>query len=225
MTRPLLIVDDEAEIREPLAAYLKAEGFVAVTASDGATARTQLTAHDPALVILDWMLPDGHGTDILRGWRQEGRTVPVILLTAKADLVDKVVGLELGANDYVTKPFEPRELLARVKAHLRASAPAAAAPAPQSLAFGKVALDLRARTVALDGKTVEMTKLEYELLKLFVENVGRVFSRDELLNRVWGYESYPTTRTVDTHVLQLRQKLPGVAFETVRGIGYRLTKV
>ena len=221
----LLLVDDEPSIALGLAAYLKGEGFAVETAETLAAAQVALARSSPALVLLDWNLPDGHGSDLLRAWRGAGVVQPVILLTARAELVDKVVGLELGANDYVTKPFAPRELLARIKVQLRqagAAAHATVAPPREMRTLGRVRLDLEARR-AFDGEVeVVVTRLEFDLLRQLVESVGKVMTRDELLNRVWGYEAFPTTRTVDTHVLQLRQKFPSLTLETVRGIGYRL---
>jgi DNA-binding response OmpR family regulator len=220
----LLLVDDEPSIATGLAAYLTSEGFAVETAASLAAAQAAVARGGPALVLLDWNLPDGAGSDLLRAWRAAGVTLPVILLTARGELIDKVVGLELGANDYVTKPFAPRELLARIKVQLRQAAPTGAAVvAPRDeRALGRVRLDLDARR-AFDGETeVVVTRLEFDLLRSLVESVGKVMTRDELLNRVWGYDAFPTTRTVDTHVLQLRQKFPSLVLETVRGVGYRL---
>lgn len=176
----------------------------------------------PDLVLLDWMLPDGQGIDLLRDLRNKGLKVPVIFLTAKADVIDKVLGLESGANDYVTKPFEPRELLARVRLRLRSTS--SQAVESDALHSGGIEVNDREKRVFYRRQEVNLTKMEYLLLKLFLENPGRVFSREELLNKVWGYDSYPTTRTVDNHVLQLRQKLKESYFETVRGIGYRFRR-
>lgn len=167
------------------------------------------------------MLPDGQGIDLLRAWRRDGYSGPIIFLTARTELLDKVLGLELGADDYVTKPFEPRELLARIRARLRAHAPVPV-PAPRHLAIHDIRLCPDTRDVTFEGQPVVLSRMEFGLLELLMENPGRVFSRDELLARVWGYESYPTTRTVDNHVLKLRQKLAPELFESVRGIGYRL---
>jgi len=211
------LVEDEPGIHEPLARFLRGEGYDVEIATTAAAARAAFAA-GPDLVILDWMLPDGQGKDLLAAWRTAQATTPVIMLTARAELIDKVLGLELGADDYVTKPFEPRELLARVKVRLRAPAQR------KTLAHGGVEIDDVERRVRFHGNVVEMTKMEFDLLNIFVENAGKVFSRDELLNVVWGFDAYPTTRTVDTHVLQLRQKLAPELFETVRGIGYRMSR-
>jgi DNA-binding response OmpR family regulator len=164
------------------------------------------------------MLPDGAGIDWLKELRLRDAATPVVMLTARAELLDKVLGLELGANDYLTKPFEPRELVARIRVQLRHRAP----PERERIEFSGVAVDVKSREAFLDGSPVELTKTEFDLLKLFLESPNQVFARNELLERVWGYESYPSTRTVDTHILQLRQKLGAELFETVHGVGYRM---
>ena len=222
MTARLLLVEDERGIVETLSRVLAADGYAVDVAANLRDARAAVAAAAPDLVLLDWTLPDGAGIELLRAWRQDGRATPVIMLTARAELIDKVLGLELGADDYVTKPFEPRELLARIKARLRI---ARSIPAEtKRLAHAGIEMDDEAHAVTWQGAPVELTRMEYALLKLFLENAGKVFSRDEILNRVWGFDAYPTTRTVDTHMLQLRQKLAPDLFETVRGVGYRLTK-
>lgn len=215
----LLLVEDEPNVAATLSDYLSHEGYAIDVAPSVATARDRI-ARDPELVLLDWRLPDGQGIELLREWRKAGRDVPVILITARADLVDKVLALEMGAGDYVTKPFDPRELLARIRARLREKRKEPVVP-PRELAAGGVRIDLPAREASYRGVKIELTRMEFELLRALVEAPGTVFSREELLNRVWGYDSFPTTRTVDTHVLQLRQKLAPDLFETVRGIGYR----
>lgn len=220
MTHRILLVEDERGIAQPLERLLAAEGYEILAASSVAAA-TQRMHDKPDLVVLDWMLPDGQGIDLLKRWREDALSLPVIFLTARHELVDKVLGFEFGADDYLTKPFEPRELLARIKARLRASA--LAAPQKQ-LAYDELAMDLDAHQVKFRDQTVDLTRMEFALLKLFLENVGKVFSRDEILNLVWGFDAYPTTRTVDTHVLQLRTKLKPEYFETVRGVGYRLAR-
>jgi DNA-binding response OmpR family regulator len=219
MKKRLLLVEDEENIRASLVQYLTKEGFDILEAKTLKEARLCL-GEDPHLIILDWMLPDGEGTELLKEWRKSDVSLPIILLTAKAETIDKVLGLELGANDYLTKPFEPRELLARIRVQLRS--PSVVSSKSAQLNYSAISMDLRMRTVCFEGTPVELTKMEFELLKLFVENPNQVFSREELLNRVWGYDQFPTTRTVDTHILQLRQKLRDNLFETVRGIGYRL---
>lgn len=218
MTR-ILLVEDEDSLVTALSEYLRREGIEVVVARTCAAART-LISGPPSVVILDWMLPDGQGVDLVREWRSQGLRIPIVMLTARSDLIDKVVGLELGANDYMTKPFEPRELLARLRVQLRA---AAAIPAPdETLRCAGIDMNLATREVTFAGLRVELTRMEFSLLRLLIENPDRVFTRDELLNKVWGFESYPTTRTVDTHILQLRQKFSADLFLTVRGVGYRL---
>jgi DNA-binding response OmpR family regulator len=170
------------------------------------------------------MLPDGQGIESLKKWRAKNLQTPVILLTARAELIDKVLGLELGGNDFVTKPFEPRELVARIRVQLRARQPSQGAPGsiqPAGLSLGGITLNVSTVEVFYLGSLVAITKTEFELLKMFLENPNQVFSREELLKKVWGYDQFPSTRTVDTHVLQLRQKFRPEMFETVHGIGYR----
>jgi DNA-binding response OmpR family regulator len=217
--KTILLVEDEKSIRESLTEFLCKEQFKVECAVDlNAAAKGMNQGID--LVILDWMLPDGQGIELIRRWRSEGTKVPVILLTARNELLDKVLGLEIGADDYVTKPFEPRELLARVHVQLRKQIPAVIEERLM-LRGNEIEISLRQREVRFGGDTVELTKMEFDLLKLLVERPDQVFSREEILNQVWGFEHYPTTRTVDTHILQLRQKFEPEYFETVRGIGYR----
>ena len=215
----LLLVEDDRTIATSLAEILAREGHACDVAETLASARLAMSRH-PELVILDWMLPDGQGIDLLREWREAGNTTPVIVLTARTDVVDRVLGLELGADDYVTKPFEVRELIARIRARLRRHAPDPVAAAP--LRCGDLELCPETRDVRLDGRPVHLARMEFDLLHLFVRSPNRVFTRDEILNRVWGYDAFPTTRTVDTHVLQLRNKPRADLIETVRGVGYRL---
>ncbi len=214
----ILLVEDEPTVAEPLAALLRREGF-AVEVAATKRAAVEAIIHDPDLVLLDWMLPDGQGVELLRQWRAEGRTLPVVFLTARVDVVDRVLGLELGADDYVTKPFEPRELVARVRARLRRHG-----AGPEVLRHLGVELEPATRAARFEGAPLELTRLEHDLLTLFLRNTGRVFTRDEILNRVWGYDSFPTTRTVDTHVLQLRQKTRPDLIESLRGVGYRMVR-
>ena len=220
----ILVIDDEVHIREGLAQFLEKEGF-AVTCVENITQAKSKAVNAFDGVILDWSLPDGMGIDLLRGWRAEDILVPVIMLTAKSQLIDKVVGLELGADDYMTKPFEPRELVARLRARLRGSAARSQDPSlaktTTTVSANGIELHLQSHEVMYEGKTVELTKMEWGLLRLLMENQNRVYTRDELLKAVWGLENYPTTRTVDNHILQLRQKFSENFFETVRGVGYR----
>jgi len=219
----ILLVEDEPGVREPLANYLIKEGYE-VSLAKTLKEADSLVGENPDLVLLDWMLPDGQSIELLKKWRECGIKTPVILLTARAELIDKVLGLEFGANDYVTKPFEPRELLARVRVQLRLVQSSGGKP---SVAEGNViekvgiTLDQKNRLASFQKKTLELTKTEFELLLLFMENPDQVFSREELLRQVWGYDQSPTTRTVDTHILQLRQKTSAELFQTVHGVGYR----
>lgn len=220
----ILLVEDDLSIQKSLADYLRREGFdltVAACLQDARTAQV----NSFQLLILDWMLPDGAGIDFLREIRQRGHFIPSIILTARTDLIDKVTALEIGANDYMTKPFEPRELLARIRVQLRKPQPLAA-PSSDELCAGGIRMIVSTRQVIFAGEEKSLSKMEFDLLKCFLQNPNHVFSRDELLNKVWGYDAYPTTRTVDTHILQLRQKFSEELFETLRGVGYRfLTKI
>jgi DNA-binding response OmpR family regulator len=216
----ILLVEDEKSIAEPLAQFFSAEGHQVIVAPTMSEARVSMSG-EVDVVILDWMLPDGSGIDLLSAWRKSGIQTPIIVLTARTELIDKVLGLELGADDYVTKPFHARELLARVHARLRTTH-RRSKDEGQRLSHGGIDMDLRTRSVTYEGETLSLTKMEFSLLRLFLENPNKVLARDELLNRVWGYESFPSTRTIDTHVLQLRQKTRADLFETVRGIGYRM---
>lgn len=215
----ILLVEDDQNLGASLNSFLKSEGMDVLWCKSLQEAR-EAQSFERELVILDWMLPDGQGIDFLKEIRGKGSFVPVIMLTARADLIDKVIGLETGANDYVTKPFEPRELIARIRVQLRIQTTEPQA-ATSSIVRGELKIDLDTREVMFKGDKVELTKMEFDFLKLLAETPNRAFSRDEILNKVWGYEHFPTTRTVDTHVLQLRQKLSDELIETVRGIGYR----
>ena len=229
----ILVVDDEPQVAASLRDLLEREGYVVRVAGSVAEARSELAAdpseHAPIdAMLLDWRLPDGEGIDLLKELRKTSE-LPVLMVTARVEVIDRVLGLEIGADDYVTKPVEPRELLARLKARLRAhhrsvaAPPMALTPAPaRLLEQAGVRIDLDTREVTFEGRAVPTTRMEFGLLALLVEHPGRVFSREELLNRVWGYERTPTTRTVDTHVVQLRTKLRADLIESVRGIGYRL---
>ena len=196
---------------------LQDEGFGVTQVAQLAQIQNNIENKD--LVVLDWRLPDGQGIDFLKSYRKEGGVLPIIMLTAKSDLIDKIVGLETGANDYMTKPFEPKELVARIRVQLRIKPQVKDDQKEKELDGLKV--NFVSRIVNYNGKSVELTKLEYNLLELLFKDPERVFSRDEILNKVWGYNNFPTTRTVDTHILQLRQKITHDFFETIRGVGYR----
>ena len=177
-------------------------------------------------MILDWMLPDGQGIDYVREVRKVSPSKPIIMLTARTDLIDKVLGLESGASDYLTKPFEPRELLARLRVQERVINQVDDHKTDEAsvINLGDVSIDKMKREISYKNEVIEFTKMEFDFLTLLAEHPNRAFSREEILNKVWGYENYPTTRTVDTHVLQIRQKLYEDLIETVRGVGYRLRK-
>lgn len=223
----ILIVEDDENLGRNLKQFLEDENYQVTLVTTLQKAREQffMSSEIPfKLVVLDWMLPDGQGIDFLKEIRGEGLVLPVIVLTARTELIDKVLGLESGANDYMTKPFEPRELVARMRAHLRAyeyKKPGSTGE-DNKIVLGDLVIDEGRREVYFQKKKVDFTKMEFDFLKLLAENPGRAFSREEILNKVWGYENYPSTRTVDTHVLQLRHKLRDSLIETVRGVGYRL---
>ena len=200
----ILIVDDEPELVRGLEDNLRFEGYETVAAKDGVEALEQITRAAPDLVLLDIMMPRMSGWDVCRELRKQGVDVPVIMLTARGEEVDRVLGLELGADDYVTKPFSLRELLARVRAVLRRPGPRMKS---DGLAFGDVRIQRRARRVVKAGRELRMTRKEFDLLVYLVDHRGDVVTRERLLDEVWGYERFPTTRTVDTHVLRLRRKL------------------
>lgn len=224
----ILAVDDDDSIRELLELQLTRNGYEALTAADGREALDKASGAD--LILLDVMLPGIDGFEICRRLKADPvlRAVPIIMLTAKAEEIDKVLGLELGADDYLVKPFSIRELLARVKAVLRRSQNSQPA-AEQQLIVGELVLDFQSYTARIGDQRLALTPKEYELLKLLVTNPGRAFLRDELLERIWGYEYYGDTRTVDVHIRHLRAKIaaaPELAagIETVRGIGYRFVR-
>ena len=220
----ILVVDDEANIVELARIYLEQEGFRVQSAADGATALELVARQPPALMVLDLMLPAVDGWEVCRRIRADkaARDLPIIMLTARDEDVDKIVGLELGADDYVTKPFNPRELVARVRAILRRAGRAARADAP--VHAGDVTVDPARREVTIAGRPVDLRRKEFELLLALVEHRGLVLSREQLLNLVWGYDFYGETRTVDVHIGQVRKKLAGstVEIETVLGVGYKL---
>ena len=227
----ILVVDDEASIRELLSFNLKKNGYSVETAADGREALAKAAGMD--LVLLDIMLPEVDGLEVCRRLKADPQTsgIPIIMLTAKAEEIDRVLGLELGADDYVVKPFSMRELLARVKAVLRRFAKDSQNEKgrEETLKIGGLRLDFSSYQAWLHDEPIALTPKEYELLKLLVTNPGRAFTRDELLDRIWGYEYYGDTRTVDVHIRHLRAKLKGdenisKAIETVRGIGYRFAR-
>jgi len=222
----LLVVEDEEDMLEGLEFALTDEGYRVSVARDGAEALGQLRRDSPDLVLLDLMLPERSGFDVLKTLRHEGHRMPVVILTARLQEADKVRGLDLGADDYVVKPFGLAELLARVRAHLRRSE--AKEPAvPDVFPLGEATVDLRALQVRRRGDTHALTVKEGEMLRLLFRERGRPVSRDRFLEEVWGFDRYPTTRTVDQHIAKLRKKIeptPGrpVFIRTVFGMGYRL---
>ena len=226
MTTRILVIDDEPAIVEGLTMFLNEEGYNVLSAPSGKLAEEVIQNQAPQLIILDWALPETTGIELLKKWRAQGLITPVIMLTSRSHIVDKVLGLEFGADDFVTKPFEPRELLARIHARLRTpphnqSCTGKKDGSISNIIQGPIRMNSDTREVFLNEEVIQISKMEWGLLRIFLENPNKVFARDELLNQVWGFENYPTTRTVDTHILQLRQKFGADLFETVRGIGYR----
>ncbi len=225
MARTILVVDDEPTQREMLAEALEAEGFTIVTAADGRAALLAFRESRPDLVLLDLMLPELSGIEVCRIIRAESG-VPILMLTAKDSELDKVVGLELGADDYVTKPFSLRELIARVRAQFRrAEQQAVPGSAPALVDLGPVQVDLAGHRLMRDGETIPLKPKAFELLAFLVRNPGQVFTRDQLLEHVWGYDYAGETRTVDVHVHWLRTRIEAdpanpVFLQTVRGTGY-----
>ncbi len=218
----ILVIDDEPSITNLVTAYLKPEGYQVYTAADGPSGLKAARAFKPDVIILDIMLPGMDGLELLSRLRRESG-VYVILLTAKTEETDKIVGLSVGADDYVTKPFSPRELTARVKAALRRiQAGTAAGPDTGVLAFRHLRIDIGARQLTVDDRPVELTTIEFDLLRALAENRGRVLSREQLLEKVWGGEYFGEMRVVDVHLGHLRQKLGrDDLIATVRGVGYR----
>jgi len=216
----VLVVEDERHIADLLRLYLSREGFTVQVETDGPAAHAAVRSVRPVAVVLDIGLPTMDGTEVCRRMRAAGDWTPVLFLTARDDEVDRLLGLELGADDYVTKPFSPREVVARVKAVLRR---AAGSPEQQQqpLVVGAVEVDRVRRRVTVAGREVTLTSTEFDLLAMLLRRPGRVFSREELLSEVWGYSAKAGTRTVDVHVAQVRAKLgEGSPLRTVRGVGY-----
>ncbi len=225
MASRVLIVEDEPDIRDLLAFHLERDGYQVTKSKTGADALRQLKSGLPDLVLLDLMLPEVDGLEVCRRLRQDPRTasLPIVMLTAKGEEVDRILGLELGADDYIVKPFSPKEVVARVRAVLRRSrTPSGTAP----IASGRLTIDLGRHTVDVAGSELELTPKEFDLLRALAEARGRVLSREFLLDRVWGYAAAGEieSRTVDVHVRRLRVKLgdEGQRITTVKGVGYRL---
>lgn len=224
MPTKVLVVEDDKDIANLVIHYLDAEGFEVTVVADGVTALKRLSSVPFDLVILDLMLPGLGGLEVCKRLRADRKTaeLPIIMVTAKGDESDRVVGLELGADDYLPKPFSPKELVARVKALLRRSHRAAAPP--NRFRYRTLELDVDRHEVTVHGKEARLTAKEFSLLKHLLENPGRVLTREVLLDRVWGYDADVTTRTVDVHVRRLREKIPllAEAIETVKSFGYKL---
>jgi len=225
MPDTILIVEDEQDVLDLVVYNLKKAGYQTVAARDGATGLEKARNLSPALLVLDLMLPKLEGTEICKILKTDPKTahIPIIILTAKSEEVDRILGLELGADDYLTKPFSPRELVLRIKKLLDRSR---GAPQPSEiLAHGDLTVDIAKHEVTWKGKVLELTATEFKLLTTLLERRGRVQTRDRLLTDVWGYEGDVDTRTVDTHVRRLREKLgkAGDLIETIRGVGYRFT--
>jgi DNA-binding response OmpR family regulator len=222
----ILVVDDEPEAVELLEFNLKQAGFEVVTASDGAEALKKARSSLPGLILLDLMLPEVDGLEVCKMLRRDPATaaIPIVMVTAKASEIDRILGLELGADDYVTKPFSPRELVLRIKNILQRGR--AAAGEQEVVKFGDLVIDNPRHLVTWKGKSIELTATEFKLLAILAQRRGRVQSRDQLLRDVWEYNSLVDTRTVDTHMRRLREKLgPASKFlDTVRGVGYRFVE-
>ena len=223
MTKVLIVEDDPAILRG-LADNLRFEKYDVLTATDGEAGYQLQHTQNPDLIVLDLMLPRMTGLELCRKLRTEGQQVPILMLTARGEEADRVVGLDLGADDYVTKPFSVMELLARIRALLRRTN--SSKSLPNDLSFGDVEIDFLRYVARRRGKTVEMTRKEFAILRLLGSRTGEVVTRDELLNEVWGVESYPVTRTVDNHIAGLRAKLESdparpVYIRTVHGVGYQ----
>jgi DNA-binding response OmpR family regulator len=221
----IVIVDDDESIRELASLYLRKEGFDVSCAVDGASAVARIAREKPDLIVLDLMLPGMSGYDVCKEVRATSN-VPIIMLTARDDDIDKIVGLELGADDYLTKPFNPRELVARVKAVLRRADGAPGRAATALLRAGALTIDKQRREVRAGDCELNLRTKEFDLLAALVENAGIVLTREQLLDRVWGYSFYGETRTVDVHVQHVRARLAGsgVGIQTVRGVGYKLVE-
>ena len=222
----VLVADNEDDVRNLVRSNLHKAGFKVVEATNGAEALAGAREHNPALIVLDLMMPDLSGIEVCRLLKSDSRTagIPIIMLTAKVGEIDRIAGLEVGADDYVTKPFSPRELVLRVKSQIRRFQ---ATSEPETiLQAGDISMDMNRCLVKVKGKSapIDLTPIEFKLLAFLITRCGRVQSRDGLLNEVWGYNGSITSRTVDLRILRLREKLgpAGGAIETVRGFGYRL---
>jgi len=222
-TERILVVEDDRAVQKALQRLFEAEGYVVRISPDGNAALEDFRLAPPSAVVLDLRLPGLSGRELCREFKQHSPVVPIIVLSATSDVSDKVLLLELGADDYVTKPFSPRELLARVRAALRRTVRPSVT---EKFSFGEVFIDFTKMEIIREAQPIALTAQEFKTLKFMVQNPERVITRDELLNEVWGYHNYPSTRTVDNHILKLRQKLEKdpanpVHFRTVHGVGYK----
>ena len=216
----ILVIDDEPGILNVVTAYLRSEGYDFRTASDGVDGLKMIHSYQPDLIILDVMLPGMDGMEVLSQLRRESNAY-VIMLTARSEETDKLVGLTVGADDYLTKPFSPRELMARIKAALRRYQKPTAEVERKIYSFNQVHIDSGSRKISVDGREIDLTSLEFDLLVTLAEHHGLVLSRQQLLEKVWGYDYFGDLRVVDVHIGHLRQKLGEKFIETVRGAGYR----
>ena len=224
----ILVIEDEPDIRRNLEYNISREGFNVLTAGSLSEAEEIVNSNSLSLILLDLMLPDGSGLDFCKKFKSNSKTesIPIIILTAKDDEVDKVVGFELGADDYVTKPFSVRELILRIKAILKRGQTKKEVVEVERQ-FGDLKIDIESHEVFVDSVQIDLTALEFKLLNQLVETRGRVQSRDQLLQDVWGYSAEVTTRTVDTHIKRLRNKLGsmGKYVQTIRGVGYKFARI
>jgi len=227
MSKQVLIIEDDKDIANLISHYLAKEGFIPVTAFDGEEALWQLKTKIPSLIILDLMLPRKDGYEVIRQLKKNTSTteIPVIMLTAKSDEIDRILGLELGADDYITKPFSPRELVARIKAVMRRTEKEPQTDKTKKIVYGKLEIDDLRHEVKYNGRLTIFTSKEYNLLKYFLEHKGIALSRDVLLQNIWGYDYFGTTRTVDVHVSRLRKKIPFLnnKIQNVKDIGYKFS--
>lgn len=216
----VLIVDDDPDIVEIVKATCETESMEAMIAGTASELWERLRVEEPDVIVLDIMLPDASGFEIIKRLQENYKNIPVIFLTARKSDLDMILGLELGADDYVTKPFNPRALVARIKAVLRRY-DTKPVKSSEELKIGESLIDMSSYTVFRNGKKEELTRREFELLRILVENPGKVFSREELLDKVWGMDFYGDFRTVDVHISKLREKIGGEYIKTVRGVGYK----
>src|ERR1035438_9779142 len=219
----ILVIEDDRAVQKALRRLFEGEGFAVEVAGNGAEGLEMFRAAPPSVLVLDLSLPGVPGQDICREINQVAPSLPIIILSARTEVMDKVLLLELGAHDYVTKPFSPRELLARVRTAIRRSS---RTPSTETFKFGDVKVDFTKMELWRDGESVQLTSQEFKVLKFMIQNAERVLSREELLNHVWGYRNYPSTRTVDNHILRLRQKLEKdpanpLHFRTLHSSGYK----